>query len=90
MTSTARYALQTPVRRCAMGDQEYDITKSVQYMTKFAAMLEDPKDIRYLAGKGVASGYNGRPGPVWLDIPVNFQGGYIETDELRSYDPRRG
>ena len=29
----------------------------------------------------------GRPGPVWLDIPVNFQGGYIETDELRGYDP---
>ena len=48
--TTARYALQytgTPLR--AMGDQEYDITKSVQYMTKFAAMLEDPKDIRYPA-----------------------------------------
>ena len=50
--TTARYALQytgTPLR--AMGDQEYDITKSVQYMTKFAAMLEDPKDIRYLLEK---------------------------------------
>ena len=47
--TTARYALQytgTPLR--AMGDQEYDITKAVQHMTKFAAMLEDPKDIRYL------------------------------------------
>ena len=29
----------------------------------------------------------GRPGPVWIDIPVNFQGGYIETDELKGYDP---
>ncbi len=86
--TTARYALQytgTPLR--AMGDQEYDITKSVQYMTKFAAMLEDPKDIRYLLEKAWHLATTGRPGPVWLDIPVNFQGGYIETDELRSYDP---
>lgn len=29
----------------------------------------------------------GRPGPVWIDIPVNFQGGFIETDELSGYDP---
>ena len=88
MTPRARYALQytgTPLR--AMGDQEYDITKSVQYMTKFAAMLEDPKDIRYLLEKAWHLATTGRPGPVWLDIPVNFQGGYIETDELRGYDP---
>ena len=86
--TTARYALQytgTPLR--AMGDQEYDITKSVQYMTKFAAMLEDPKDIRYLLEKAWHLATTGRPGPVWLVIPVNFQGGYIETDELRGYDP---
>ena len=86
--TTARYALQytgTPLR--AMGDQEYDITKSVQYMTKFAAMLEDPKDIRYLLEKAWHLATTGRPGPVWLDIPVNFQGGYIETDELRGYGP---
>lgn len=86
--TTARYALQytgTPLR--AMGDQEYDITKSVQYMTKFAAMLENPKDIRYLLEKAWHLATTGRPGPVWLDIPVNFQGGHIETDELRGYDP---
>ena len=86
--TTARYALQytgTPLR--AMGDQEYDITKSVQYMTKFAAMLENPKDIRYLLEKAWHLATTGRPGPVWLDIPVNFQGGYIETDDLRGYDP---
>lgn len=86
--TTARYALQytgTPLR--AMGDQEYDITKSVQYMTKFAEMLEDPKDIRCLLEKAWHLATTGRPGPVWLDIPVNFQGGYIETEELKGYDP---
>ena len=69
-----------------MGDQEYDITKSVRYMTKFAAMLENPKEIRYLLEKAWHLATTGRPGPVWLDIPVNFQGGYIETEELKGYD----
>lgn len=86
--TTARYALQytgTPLR--AMGDQEYDIVKSVAPMTKYAVMIEDPKTIRYHLEKAWHLATTGRPGPVWIDIPVNFQGGYIETDELDSYDP---
>ena len=86
--TTARYALQfteTPLR--AMGDQEYDIVKSVEPMTKFAYMVEDPKMIRWALEKGWHLATTGRPGPVWIDIPVNYQGGYIETDELEGYDP---
>ena len=86
--TTARYALQyteTPLR--AMGDQEYDIVKSVEPMTKYAVMIEDPKQIRYALEKGWHLAPTGRPGPVWIDIPVNYQGGYIETDELEGYDP---
>ena len=86
--TTARYALQfteEPLR--AMGDQEYDIVKSVEPMTKFAYMIEDPKKIRWALEKGWHLATTGRPGPVWIDIPVNYQGGYIETDELEGYDP---
>lgn len=86
--TTSRYALQftgTPLR--AMGDQEYDIVKSVKPMTKYATMIEDPKEIRYALEKGWHLATTGRPGPVWIDIPVNFQGEYIETDELEGYDP---
>lgn len=86
--TTARYALQfteEPLR--AMGDQEYDIVKSVTPMTKYAVMIEDPKNIRYALEKAWHLATTGRPGPVWLDIPVNYQGGYIETDELVGYDP---
>lgn len=86
--TTARYALQyteTPLR--AMGDQEYDIVKSVEYMTKYATMIENPNQIRYALEKGWHLATTGRPGPVWIDIPVNFQGGYIETDELEGYKP---
>ena len=87
--TTARYAMRStnglPLR--AVGDQEYDIVRSVEPMTKFAAMLEDPADIRYLLEKAWHLAVTGRPGPVWLDIPVNFQGCTIETDALRGYDP---
>ena len=88
--TTARYALAytgTPLR--SMGDQEYDITKSVAPMTKYAVMLEDPQQIRYVLEKAWHLATTGRPGPVWIDIPVNYQGTTIETAELRSYDPSR-
>ena len=86
--TTARYALAytgTPLR--AMGDQEYDIVKSVEPMTKYAVMIEDPTRIRYCLEKAWHLATTGRPGPVWIDIPVNYQGGYIETDALEGYDP---
>ena len=87
--TTARYAMQftegLPLR--AMGDQEYDIVKSVEPMTKYAVMIEDPLQIRYALEKGWHLATTGRPGPVWIDIPVNYQGGFIETDDLPAYDP---
>ncbi len=86
--TTARYTSQftdgLPLR--AVGDQEYDIVKSVQPMTKYAVMLEDPTQIRYVLEKAWHLATTGRPGPVWIDIPVNFQGGFIETDNLVGYD----
>lgn len=87
--TTARYAMQyteEPLR--AMGDQEYDIVKSVAPMTKYAVMIEDPYQIRYALEKAWYLATTGRPGPVWIDIPVNYQGTYIETDELLPYDFR--
>lgn len=88
--TTARYTMQftdgLPLR--AVGDQEYDIVKSVEHMTKYATMIEDPLDIRYALEKAWHLATTGRPGPVWIDIPVNYQGMTIETDELRGYDAK--
>ena len=87
--TTARYGMRftdgLPLR--AMGDQEYDIVKSVTPMTKYAVMIEDPMQIRCCLEKAWHLATTGRPGPVWIDIPVNYQGGYIETDDLEGYDP---
>lgn len=71
----------------AMGDQEFDITKAVDCMTKYSEMVIDPMRIRYCLEKAVYLAYSGRPGPVWLDIPLNVQGAYVETDDLIGFDP---
>ncbi len=86
--TTARYALNAAGAKVrAMGDQEYDIVKSVTPMTKYAVMIEDPGKIRYVMERAWHLANTGRPGPVWVDIPLNFQGCTIETDELEGYDP---
>ncbi|MBO5459121.1 MAG: thiamine pyrophosphate-binding protein, partial [Lachnospira sp.] len=71
----------------AMGDQEFDITKSAEAMTKYCEMITDPKRIRYCLEKALYIATTGRPGPCWIDIPLNIQGSYIETDELCGFDP---
>ena len=71
----------------AGGDQEFDITRAVECMTKYCEMIEDPKRIRYALEKSLYLATHGRPGPCWIDIPVNFQGCFIETDELVGFCP---
>lgn len=85
--TTARFAYSVSGAEVrAMGDQEYDITKAVAHMTKYAVMVEDPATIRYHMERAWHMATTGRPGPVWIDIPVNYQGCYINTDELMEYD----
>lgn len=88
--TTARYASRFMDGKTlrAVGDQEYDIVRTIEPMTKYAVMIEDPKMIRYAMEKGWHLATTGRPGPVWIDIPVDYQGKYIETDELEGYDPK--
>lgn len=87
--TTARFASQyTDGKQLrAVGDQEYDIVKSVEPMTKYAVMIEKPSMIKYALEKGWHLATTGRPGPVWIDIPVNYQGMTIETDDLEGYSP---
>ena len=70
----------------AMGDQEFDITKAIDCMTKYSEMVIDPLRIRYCMEKALYLAYSGRPGPVWLDIPLNVQGAYVETEQLAGFD----
>lgn len=71
----------------AMGDQEFDITKAIDCMTKYSEMVVEPMRIRYCLEKALYLAQSGRPGPAWLDIPLNVQGAYVDSDELIGFDP---
>ena len=74
-----------PLRQ--LGDQELDIVPMVKPITKYAEMVTDPQSIRYHLERALHLATSGRPGPVWLDIPLNVQGALIDVQKLNSYSP---
>lgn len=70
-----------------MGIQEVDIIKLVTPITKYAVTVMDPPSIKYHLEKAVYLARIGRPGPVWIDIPLDVQGAIIEEDNLKGFDP---
>ena len=81
--TTAR-AAGVPVR--AMGDQEFDITPMAAHMTKYAEMVTEPRMMKYHLKKALYLAVHGRPGPVWLDVPLDVQGGYIDPEDFVDFD----
>ena len=69
------------------GDQELDIEELVRPVTKYCEMVTDPQTIRYHLEKAIYLATSGRPGPAWLDIPLNVQGAQIDPDSLIGFDP---
>jgi len=69
------------------GFQEVDTENIVKPITKYAVTVRDPKLIRYHLEKAVYLARHGRPGPVWLDIPLDIQAASIEPGELKRFDP---
>ncbi len=70
------------------GDQELDIEELVRPITKYCFMVTDPESIRYHLEKALYLATSGRPGPVWLDIPLNVQASKINPETLKGFDPR--
>ncbi len=68
------------------GVQEIDIVTIVNSITKYAATITEPTDIRWHLEKAVHTAKSGRPGPVWLDIPLDVQASIINEGDLRGYD----
>lgn len=70
-----------------LGDQEVDIVRMVQGITKYAVLVTEPNDIAYHLERAWYLAQSGRPGPCWLDIPVDVQSADIDPEGLRHYDP---
>lgn len=69
-----------------LGGQEFDIVSAVGKMTKYAETIQDINKIKYYLDKAYSVAVGGRPGPTWLDIPIDIQGSLIETDTLLQDD----
>ena len=65
-----------------LGDQEFNIVDCVKSMTKYAVMITEENTISYHLEKALYLAKNGRPGPVWIDVPLDVQGATVNTDEL--------
>lgn len=79
--------LGEPLGMRQLGMQEVDIVSIVKPITKYAVTILEPSEIRYHLEKAVFLAMHGRPGPVWIDIPLDVQASPIaDTEELRSFE----
>jgi acetolactate synthase-1/2/3 large subunit len=66
-----------------IGDQEFDIVSTVKTMTKYATIIKNKNEILYELNKAYDIATSGRPGPVWLDIPLDIQGAIVDQKNLK-------
>lgn len=76
-----------PVRLRQFGVQEADIISVVKSLTKYSIVLNEPKDVLYEIDKSMWIARNGRPGPVWIDVPLDVQGAVVDPELVRAFTP---
>ena len=69
-----------------LGDQEIDIVSMAKPITKYAVTVKNPREIKEIMDKAIYFLTNGRPGPVWIDVPIDVQGSLIDPNELKGFD----
>ncbi len=69
-----------------LGDQEINIVDIVKPITKYAVMVTDKDTIKYHLQKATYLAKSGRPGPVWIDVPLDIQSAYVDENDLKEYD----
>lgn len=70
-----------------MGPQELDVISIVRSLTKYAITILDPHTVRYHLEKAAFLARSGRPGPVWIDFPLDVQAAPIDETALDGFDP---
>ncbi len=86
-STTLSYCPQLPLRQ--LGDQEAPITRVVAPLTKYAKMITNPDEIRAVLEEAIYHATTGRPGPVWIDIPINVQAALINPKKLKKFAPKK-
>lgn len=67
-----------------LGDQEVDIISMARPVTKWSCLVRSPEDIPNILDKAFCEAVTGRPGPVWIDVPVDIQGAQL-PEEFAQY-----
>ena len=70
-----------------IGSQEVQIIPMVTPITKYAVQILEPNEIKYHLEKAYLEATTGRPGPVWLDIPLDVQAVMLDETKLQGYIP---
>ena len=61
-----------------LGDQENDIIYMVKKITKKAVLVRNQRFLKKNLKKLITLSWAGRPGPIWIDLPINIQGEKIK------------
>jgi acetolactate synthase-1/2/3 large subunit len=73
-----------------MGSQEVDIVAMVSPVTKYAATVLEPSEIRYHMERAWHEATSGRMGPVWIDIPLDVQATLVDEPMLPGFSAVAG
>lgn len=77
--------LETKIRQ--KGLQEINIVDMVKPITKYAKTITNPSDILLELEKAYYTANDGRPGPIWLDLPADIQNAWIDPSILKKFNP---
>jgi acetolactate synthase-1/2/3 large subunit len=69
------------------GVQEVDVVSMVKPVTKYAVTVDSPENVRKCFEEAIWHMSNGRPGPVWLDVPLDVQAAPIDPTTLEAFKP---
>lgn len=69
-----------------LGDQEGNIIQIIKPITKYSVMIDTKESIKYHLQRAIYEAKSKRPGPVWIDIPLDIQGAMVDEKELYSFE----
>ena len=72
-----------------MGVQEIDTVNVAKNLSKYTVTIEDPHTIKYHLDKALYLSTSGKPGPVWIELPLDVQSSFINTKKLKVFKPKK-
>lgn len=84
----SRASSQNKLKIRQLGFQEFNIIDTIKSTTKYAKYISNKDDIKYELEKAIYLAKSGRPGPVWLDLPIDIQASKVNIKKIRSFNPK--